>query len=384
MATTITTSTSWFSRLGASVKNVFFGFILVIGSIFILFWNEGRAVKTDQSLREGASLVVSVNPDTKTPDHEGKLIHFSGDAKTPSTLTDVDFGVGTNALKLKRIVEMYQWDEDTQSSTREKLGGGTETTTKYTYSKKWSDTRIDSSSFKEKEAHQNPVEKRFQNKEWLAENVSVGSYILSNELLESLSGYTPFTITEEMLSTLPYSTQEKLELDGNMIYYQTLSSAEPSVGDTRIKYEYIAPQRLSVISKQTGDTLVSYPTKNNRTISMIQLGEHTAKEMFDTAISSNVVMTWIIRGAGALAMFIGVSMVFGVLPVIASVVPFVGRIVGSGVTLISGLFTLIGTSVTIGIAWVFYRPIIGILLFVVAISGVALIIRSMSQKPAKK
>lgn len=383
MATTVTTSSTWFSRLGSSVKNVFFGFILVVVSVGVLFWNEGRAVKTDQSLKEGAAMVISVNPDAKQSDHEGKLIHFSGDAKTPSILTDVDFGVGGSALKLKRIVEMYQWDEDTQSSTREKLGGGTDTTTTYSYSKKWSDTIIDSSSFREKEAHQNPTSKKFENKEWFAENVSVGSYILSKELLEALSGYQPLTITQEMLSTLPYGTQEKIELDGNMLYYQTASASEPTIGDIRIQYKYIAPQRVSVISRQSGDSLEEYTTKNNRTIRMIQLGDHTAKEMFDTAISSNIVMTWVIRGAGALIMFLGISMVFGVLPIVASVIPFVGRMVSAGVSLVSGLLTLIGTSVTIGIAWIFYRPLIGILLFCVAAVGIFLIVKSASKKSTK-
>jgi len=384
MATTVTTSTSWFSRLGSSVKNVFFGFILVIGSILLLFWNEGRAVKTDQSLKEGASLVVSISPDSKQIEHDGKLIHFSGDAKTPSVLTDVDFGVAVNALKLNRIVEVYQWEEDSQSTTKEKFGGGTDTTTTYTYSKKWSDTLIDSSSFKEKELHQNPSTKRFENKQWMAENVSVGSYVISKELLESLSGYQPFTITQEMLNTLPYGTQEKIELVGNILYYQTAKNSDPAIGDTRIKYEFIAPQPLSVISQQSGESLVPFKTKNSRAISMIQLGNHTAKEMFDTAISSNVTVTWIIRAVGSLIMYIGLSLIFGVLPVVASIIPMFGRLAGMGVSLIAGLLTLIGSTVTIGIAWIFYRPVIGILLFLTAAIGIYMIIRTIAQKPAKK
>ena len=135
MATTITTSTSWFSRLGSSVKNVFFGFLLITISVIVLFWNEGRAVKTDQSLKEGASLVVSINAETKDVSNDGKLVHFTGLARTPSVLTDIDFGVGGSALKLARVVEVYQWQEDSDSKTVEKLGGGTDTTTTYTYKK---------------------------------------------------------------------------------------------------------------------------------------------------------------------------------------------------------------------------------------------------------
>jgi hypothetical protein len=383
MTTTVTTSQSWFSRLGSSVKNVFIGFILVIGSIILLFWNEGRAVKTEQSLIEGASLVVSVSSETKDPVNDGKLIHFSGEARTPSVLVDVDFGVGGSALKLNRTVEVYQWEENTKSDTKEKLGGGTETTTTYSYSQNWFDRLIDSSGFKETEAHINPKTKKYESKEWLAANVRVGAYGIPEDLLKSLSGYQPFTVTSEMLETLPYATQGKVELTGNMLYLQATGSSVPQIGDTRIRYEAIAPQMLSVISKQSAETLVPYTTKNGRSISMIQTGNHTAGEMFEGALSGNRTMTWILRFVGAVLMYIGLRMTFGVLPIVAAVIPFVGRIVGAGMSLVSGLFTLIGASITIGVAWIVYRPLIGIILLLVAGLGVFFLVRA-SKSALKK
>lgn len=383
MTTTETTSESWFSRLGSSVKNVFVGFLLVIGSIVLLFWNEGRAVKTEQSLKEGASAVVSVSSEVKDPVNEGKLVHFTGEARTPSVLTDIDFGVGGSALKLRRIVEVYQWKENSKSDTKEKLGGGTETTTTYTYSQTWSDSLIDSSSFKEAETHMNPTTKRFDDKEWLATNVSVGAYEIPQDLLSALSGYQPFTLTSEMLKTLPYATQGQVELTGNMLYLQSSASAMPQTGNTRIRYEIITPQTVSVIAKQSASTLIPYTTKNGRTISMIQTGDHTAQEMFEGAVSNNRIMTWILRLVGTLLMYIGLRMIFGVLPIVASVIPFVGRIVGTGMSLVSGLLTLIGASITIAVAWIIYRPVIGIILLLVAGLGVILLVRA-SKSVSKK
>lgn len=153
MVTTETTSTSWFSRLGNSFKNILFGIVLIIGAIFLLFWNEGRAVKTEQSLKEGLSVVISASPDKKDPKNEGKLIHFSGMTKVSGVLTDNTFGVSGNFLKMKRTVEVYQWKEEARSKTKEKLGGGTETTTTYSYVKEWSDKTINSSAFKEVELY---------------------------------------------------------------------------------------------------------------------------------------------------------------------------------------------------------------------------------------
>ena len=134
MTTVETTSTSWFSRLGNSFKNIFVGFLFVIGAIILLFWNEGRAVKTEQNLKEGFSVVVSVSPDKKDLINEGKLIHFSGMTKSPDLLIDSEFGVSASAIKMQRIVEVFQWKEESRSKTVQKLGGGTETTTTYTYS----------------------------------------------------------------------------------------------------------------------------------------------------------------------------------------------------------------------------------------------------------
>jgi len=375
MATTVITSQSWFSRLGASVKNIFVGFVLVIASVVLLFWNEGRAVKTDQSLKEGASQVLSVSSEVVDPVNEGKLIHFMGETRTPSVLTDVDFGVAGSALKLKRIVEVYQWEENSKSNTKEKLGGGTETTTTYTYGQDWSDNMIDSLNFKEAETHINPKTKSFENKEWLATNVSVGAYEIPEYLLIALSGYQPFTLTSDMLTSLPYATQGKVQLTGNMLYYQTNNSSMPQIGDTRIRYEIITLQKVSVIAKQSEMTLVPYMTKNGRSISLIQTGEHTAQEMFEGAVSGNRTMTWILRLVGTILMFIGLRMTMGVLPIIAGVIPFVGRFVGAGMSLVSGFLTLIGASITIAIAWILYRPLIGMSLLLISGLGIFFLLR---------
>jgi len=375
MTTTETTSTSWFSRLGDSFKNIFVGLLLIIGAIILLFWNEGRAVKTEQSLKEGLSIVVSVPTDKKDAKNEGKLIHFSGLAMVPSMLADGEFGVSGSALKMRRIVEIYQWKEDIKSKTVEKLGGGTETTTTYTYSKDWVNTLIDSSNFKEATTHQNPSSKLFEDKEWISQGVTVGAFAITEDLLSALSGYKPLAITQEMLDAQSTTAAAQLKLIGNTIYYQTVNITTPEIGNTRIRYDVVVPQDISVIYKQSGEMLVPYSTKNGETIDLIQLGKSTAQEMFKNAEESNKTMTWILRIVGALLMFIGFQLLLGVLPVIGSVVPFVGRIIGIGTGLVSFLLTLIIASVVIAIAWIAYRPLIGIALLAVAGGGYVFLMR---------
>src|SRR5205823_9344504 len=110
----------------------------------VLWTNEGRAVKTEKSLKEGQGAVVSVGSDKVVAANEHKLVHMSGRATTGETLSDPEFLVSRNTIKLRRNVEMYQWQEKKEEKERKKLGGGTEKVTTYSYEKAWSDEPVNS------------------------------------------------------------------------------------------------------------------------------------------------------------------------------------------------------------------------------------------------
>lgn len=67
---------------------------------------------------------------------------------TDEHLTDPYVQPG-QVLSLQRNVEMYAWVENKETTTKDKVGGGQEETTTYTYEKKWTDEPQDSSVFKE-------------------------------------------------------------------------------------------------------------------------------------------------------------------------------------------------------------------------------------------
>lgn len=360
MATTVVTRQSFFSRIGNSIRGVFIGIVLIIAGAVLLFWNEGRAVKTSQSLKEGATSVVSISPDSVNPANEGRLVHFSGEARTPSILIDSQFGAGGPALKLKRTVEVYQWVQTAESKTVEKLGGSTETTTTYTYKKEWRDEIIDSSEFQEPLGHTNPTSKLFENEEWIAENVSVGAFNIPTDMIRSLSNYQALPVTDETTSTLPLDMQENIEIISGILYYRTEDPALPQIGDTRITFEIIPTQTLSIIASQKGSSLAPFSTSNGRTISFIQTGEATAEQMFEGAIEGNRMMTWILRLLGIILLFAGFRSVFGLLPILASVIPPVGKLLGAGMSFVSFILALVTGLVIISIAWIVARPIIGI------------------------
>jgi hypothetical protein len=151
------TNTSWFARLGQAIVGVLMGLVFVVVSIGVLFWNEGRAIRTAQGLAEGAGIVRSVSADRVDPSNDGRLIHVTGMLSTAGAVSDPDFALRAQAVRLERHVEVYQWKEETHSETRTKFGGGEERTTTYKYVRTWSDKPIDSDRFKEPRGHTNPV-----------------------------------------------------------------------------------------------------------------------------------------------------------------------------------------------------------------------------------
>jgi len=234
------TSQSWGSRLMQSIKGVALGALIFIAAFPVLWKNEGCAVRTAKGLTEGASAVVSVKADVVDPANSGKLVHITGEAITGDTLKDPVLNVSVQAIKLQRKVQMFQWQENTKSTEKKKIGGGVETTTEYTYSKEWSSGLIKSDKFKQQEGHQNPTTMPVQNADWAAKNVTVGAFRLTDSLIGSISGNVPVEVTREVMNNLPANLKAKAKLDSDGIYIGA-DMANPQVGDLKIQLTKVMP-----------------------------------------------------------------------------------------------------------------------------------------------
>lgn len=364
------TSQSWFGRIGGAIKGVFIGIILILLSFVVLFWNEGRSVKTYKALKQGSKDVISVSSDAVDSANDGKLIHFSGMVKTTGTLQDAAFGVTSEGVRLMREVEMYQWDEETSSDTKKKLGGGTETVTTYTPVKKWSSTLIDSDSFHgENKSKRNPSSMPYSSKTINTEEAKVGAFELSNSLIGKINKSQSLTIPED--AKLPDELADKAKRHEGGYYVGNPSS--PEIGDLRIKFKEVPETEVSIIAKQSGNTLAPYQTKAGRDLELLHEGVHDAVAMFDAEHSANKALTWGLRFGGWLLMVIGFAMMLKPLSVVADVVPFIGSIIGAGTTLISMLVSAVLSIMTIAVAWIFYRPVLGIILIAISV-GIAVFV----------
>lgn len=203
MAYTEVTTQSWGSRLADSLKGLVFGLILMAISALLLFWNEGRAVKTAQALDEGAEKVIPVESNaTVDPAMENQLVHMSGQAVTNETLTDPQFGLALPAIALKRTVEYYQWVEQSESHEEKQMGGSTRTVTTYTYTRKWCDEPQNSANFKEP-GHDNFVVCQVEDDTLYANQVQFGAFRLSPAQVRSVNKDRAVDLSRYTLAPTP-------------------------------------------------------------------------------------------------------------------------------------------------------------------------------------
>ncbi|EKD26342.1 MAG: hypothetical protein ACD_79C01246G0002 [uncultured bacterium] len=357
---------SWFSRIGNAFKGILVGFIVFIAAFPLLFWNEGRAVKTYKTLKEGSSIVVSVPCEQVNSINEGKLIHLTGLATTEETVSDTIFGITLKTLKLKRNVEMYQWDEDEDSKTKKNAGGSTTTETTYSYKKIWSSKTIDSGNFKNPQGHENPSKPPpYETSQFSANYITVGAFTLSDSLKDKINKYENVILNSSY--EIPAELKEKARISNNSLYIGKDPLA-PQIGDIRVSFQKTDSTDISLVAKQVTNTFAPYITTTGGSIELLETGNISAEKMFANAQASNVMWTWILRLAGFFLMILGLNMILKPLSVIADILPVFGNIVNAGTGFISFLLASVLSLITISTAWIVYRPMLGILFLAISLA----------------
>jgi hypothetical protein len=368
MSFTETTTTSWFSRLKGALIKIVVGFILLIACIWLLFWNEGRSVKTYRALVEGAGLVVSVDNGSVDPANDGKLVHISGPVKPVGVPQDDVLGISAEgAAGLERIVEMYQWVETSKSETRKQLGGSEETVTTYSYHKEWKSNEVSSGSFRQS-GHDNP-QKPIDDANFPVKSATIGAFSMDGSAVARLGDERPVPLTALDVSRMgealtlgkPVST-----VAGQAVF--SFNPEDPQVGDIRIRFERSDIAEASFVGAQRGNNLTPYKTTNGRDLFLSEAGLADAAAMFDAAQSENTIITWLVRVGGLFGIFVGFAFILSILGVVADIVPFIGSIVRFGTTAIALILTLLIGPAVIAIAWIAYRPLIAIAVLAVGVA----------------
>ncbi|NLV52017.1 MAG: hypothetical protein GXY64_01955 [Bacteroidales bacterium] len=418
-------TTSYGTRVGNSLKSVLFGIVLIIGATVLLWWNEGRAVKTADMLKDAQEACIEMpNPNKKSANFEGELICATAMAKTDDSLTDAEFGITENAISLTRKVEYFQWVEHAESESEDKLGGKEETTTTYTYTREWVSYPQKSDSFKDP-AYQgkNYTYTTFENQDLWAENVSFGAYKLNESLIHSISSTeavelnisdqqlqalnkivsdayavvtgqsintqaqpaqqpsvqpvaadstTTAPVADSVKTVLPDSISLENKKDyefvhqmGNVLYLGRNVNV-PEIGDVRITFEKVVPAKVTIVSQVKGDTFKPYTASNKKKFQTLVMGEKSMEEIFEAENEANSMWTWILRLIGTILVISGIKSLFSFFETILKVVPFLANIFAFGVGIVSTIIGVVYSLIVIAIAWIFYRPALGIIILIVA------------------
>ena len=357
-------SSSWLQRLGRSFAGVLFGILLIVAACILIFWNEGRAVKTARSLSEGAGLVHTVAADRPDPANDGKLVHMVGQLTTTGPATDPEFGVKSGGVTLLRRVEMFQWTEESESETEKRVGGGETTRTTYKYKRDWNEHPVDSSKFKQRQGHTNP-QMTYRTRNVLAPGIRLGAFAVPQSLMHGFGTEQSLAAGDEQVQAVQKRSADKPAQVVDGVLYIAKDTAQPAVGDYRITFREVPQQTASIVARQAGPTLEPYRTQAGGTVALIAAGEVPAADMFKQAQDDNRMWTWLIRAGGVLAMFIGFCLIMGPIGTLADVIPILGDVVRVGTGLIGLLGTAILAPIVIAISWFFYRPVVAVIVLVV-------------------
>jgi len=342
------------------------GGLLIVGGCGLLFWNEGRAVLTAVSLDEGLrDVTVPETTDVVFDENNGKLVLVTGPIRITDALVDPEYGISVNAVKLRRVVQVYQWHETEDKHVTSDVDGDHDShaQTTYSYSTDWFEYHVDSSSFHNTLGHHNPHLEDWPANSTIQSNsrVKIGNFLLGTQIKQKFDEFKPFT------------SGEKTKIAGVKmyagLYYHSANVWKPEVGDYRVQFTYAGKdgEEYTVVGRQSGRELRSYSTEAGAELLILHPGIRSAHDVFRSEHNSNRTSTWIYRLAGWFISFLGFSCISSLVELLMDRQPTLRQLLALGVAPIHLSASITVSLAIIGLGWVLYRPLLGSALVLVSL-----------------
>ena len=343
------------NKKGGLFAGVLVGLLMVIIGTVLLWWNEGNNVRNIKTTDEIEKTVVEITPNENPAEYEGKLVAVGGKFTVEDvSLSDTTFGVEKHTAALSRVVEIYQWEEESHSD---------DDGTTYTYNKVWHEGLIDSSDYHHS-GHDNPTSVAYESGSEYAENIALGKFHLSSSQIKQMDAEK--TIAASEVKKVP----EKYSVVGN---YVTNSEDldNPQIGEVRISWKYNDWKEVSVISQVSGTTFVSWTSAVGKKVNWVTEGTKTSAEMIEDMRTQDKIMKWLLRLVGFMLIFIGYMSFTSPLTKLVGYIPILGNVVNFMFGAMIFLLSLVQSLLVIIIAWFRFRPLLSIaLLGIVAVCAV--------------
>jgi len=345
----------------SSCVGVLFGIILIPLAVFLLYWNEGRAVKEEAGLNEGIAQVITISSAQPAPASNGKLVYVTGMATADHPVGDPTFHIQAQGLVLTRTVSMYQWVEHEQSLDHNGL-----TVNTYTYSREWSSSRIANSH-----GHHNPP-MPIHTEQFMAA-AHCGKLVMKQDLVAKLGSGANFAVPKgQALRAGWQRTQAGL--------YKGSDPTNPAIGDLKVSFSLVPNENVSIVAANHSGTLRTFTTSNGTPIEFIAAGTKPASDLFKTDEIQNQVELWLLRLIGFILMLVGYLLLTNPISQAASLIPFVGFVLGDIDFLVSLALATITSLITIAVGWATARPLLATVLLLIVGGVVALLVRRRAKR----
>lgn len=339
--------------------NVIIAVLFALASIGLLFWNEGRSVERIKTIDAGRDVVAEGNLVRIDAALQGRLVHLAGKA-TGGEIADDVFHTSASALRLDRKVEMYQWVEEKRTHDHN---------TTYSYTMGWRASR--QTGFHFPNGHVNPA-MPYRDKSFYPAAARLGAYRLSRGLVDELDADR--TVTPRGVSVANIG---ELRLAGDLLYSGDPDHAE--LGDLRIGFTTVQDQTVSVLAGLADGELVEFRTAHGD-LAMIEPGAMDAGAMLALAETRNAWLTWSLRIAGTVIIFL---CLYFVLSSSISWIPFARGLARAAAALVAIVLAVPIAVSVIAFAWLWFRPLWAIGLFCLAALGpIFLVLRDQRARRA--
>ncbi|XP_040566552.1 transmembrane protein 43 [Lepeophtheirus salmonis] len=347
---------TWREELAENKVLSIVGLVLILWGGYISFTNERQTVRTHQSLDEGYKKIVL--PQTLKvvfEENNGKPVWLAGNLDVKDELSDKSYGISITAVKLWKRVQRYQWYEEERSDR----GPG-----EYDYYTDWFQDYINSADFAHSLGHHNPEDWPINSTILTNSRVKIGGFLLGTDLKEKFDEeFIPFTSDERP----PPSSGIKMHAG---LYFHAKDVWSPEVGDIRIQFSYAGRhgEPYTVIGMQSGREIRPYQTENGEELLLLHPGIKRVDQVFLAERKGTRFQMWTYRFIGWILSFIGFSCIGSILEILVDDYPVVRSTLSLGSANLSFSCSVAVTLIIIGFSWLIYRPFLGILLFVIALS----------------
>ena len=359
-------------NLLGSLVGVLVGILFFCGSFVLLYWNEGRA---DLSLLAATAIPLSAD-ETAPAEAAGKLVSLSGIFTTQDHISDGLYLQKAPYLALQRNVEMFAWEQSEETQTTKNLGGSTTTTTTYRYQKTWTADPQNSNNFQEPAGHVNPA-LPVTSQEFRATTGATGKFAFALKTAE-LPSLKPLVLTADIVNL----RDNVLLANEGYLFRGQGSFTDPMVGDIRLSYAVLEPGFSGTLFGKLTNTQVT-PYRDAQGSLLFHLFDVDRDTAIDQLHQAYVFETWLFRGLGFVAMWLGLGLLVEPLFLLFDIVPLVGTMTRAVASVISFGIALLLSLVTVLISMLLHNFVVLVVALVITAGAIlTVLIRNRKQPVA--